>query len=345
MKWNNKRPNLVLCDDLEFDEIVLNPDRLNKFIDWFYKAVLHVGAKNCLFRVVGTILADNSLLARLMRDKSWVSHLWSAHLAFDDFADILWPERWTETDLRAERELAITAGKDDAYSQEMLNRPLAEGKQLFQEEDMIPIPFAHRRDWETNPGKRPVVFYVSVDLAVSEEKHADFTCFTVGAVDADRNLDIVDVHKERQDSKETVDKFFDIQEEYEPELFIVEKGAIQKSILPFLNEEMARRNMFLELHFVAPSKSKVQRSKAIQARHKAHRVRYDHTADWWPDCKQEMTHFPRAPHDDFVDTMSQFGLALDEVITPPTEDEVDEDEYQSEQWQHSQQGRSAVTGY
>ena len=345
MKWKGKRPNLVLCDDLEFDEIVLNPDRLKKFTDWFYKAVLHVGAKNCLFRVVGTILADNSLLSRLMTDKSWVSHLWSAHRSFDDFSEILWPEKWPEADLRAERQLAITAGKDDAYSQEMLNRPLAEGRQIFLEEDMIDIPFSNYRDWETNPGARPVVFYVSVDLAVSEEKSADFTCFTTGAIDNDRFLDIVDVLKERQDSRDTVNAFFNIQEEFEPEGFIVEKGAIQKSILPFLNEEMAKRNVYLNLIFVTPSKSKVFRSKSIQARHKARRVRYDHSADWWAACKQEMTHFPRAPHDDFVDTMSQFGMALDEIITPPTEEEVEQEEWQREKAQDDRRGRNPITGY
>jgi predicted phage terminase large subunit-like protein len=336
---------MVLCDDLEFDEIVLNPDRLKKFTDWFYKAVLHVGSKDCLFRMVGTILADNSLLSRLMKDRSWVTHLWPAHKAFDDFTEILWPERWPEADLRAERELAITAGKDDAYSQEMLNRPLADGKQLFLEDDMIDIPFAHYRDWETNPGTRPVVFYVSMDFAVSEEKSADFTCITVGAVDADRNLDIVEVRKERWDTLTTVEQMFEIQEEYEPALWLVEKGAIQKSIGPFLNEEMAKRNSFMDLHLMTPSKSKVFRSKSIQARHKARRVRYDHSADWWPAVKQEMTHFPRAPHDDFVDTMSQFGLALDEVITPPTEEEVEEEEWARERTESDRQGRNRVTGY
>jgi predicted phage terminase large subunit-like protein len=345
MKWKGKRPNLVLGDDLEFDEIVLNPDRLAKFVDWFYKAVLHVGAKNCLFRIVGTILADNSLLARLMKDKSWVTHLWSAHKAFDDFSEILWPEKWPEADLRAERELAITAGKDDAYSQEMLNRPLADGKQLFLEDDMIDIPFAHYRDWETNPGKRPVVFYASMDFAVSEAKTADFTVITVGAVDADRNLDIVEVRKDRWGPKETIDQMFEVAEEYDIELWLVEKGTIQKSIGPFLNEEMATRNTFLSLHLMTPSKSKVFRSKSIQARHKARRVRYDHSADWWPWVKQEMTHFPRAPHDDFVDTMSQFGLALDEVITPPTEDEIEAEDWMREKAQSDGQGRNKVTGY
>jgi len=40
LKWNNKRPDLILCDDLENDEIVLNKDRRLKFKRWFYGALL-----------------------------------------------------------------------------------------------------------------------------------------------------------------------------------------------------------------------------------------------------------------------------------------------------------------
>jgi hypothetical protein len=43
--------------------------------------------------------------------------------------------------------------------------------------------------------------------------------------------------------------------------------------------------------------------------------------------------------------MSQFGLALDEVITPPTEEEVEEEEWTRERAESDRQGRNRVTGY
>jgi predicted phage terminase large subunit-like protein len=346
LKWRGKRPNLLLCDDLEFDEIVENPERLKKFKNWFFKQLLPGGAKDCLIRIVGTILAFNSLLADLQKDSAWTSHLWAAHESFDDFSNILWPARWPEEDLREERQIYINQGKSDAYSQEYLNMPVAEGNQLFVKEDMIEIPGQHYRDWETDPGKRPVNFYASVDFAISEEQTADNTVITIATVDSDRNLDIIDVRKGRWNSKTVIDEMFLAHEEYEPEMWFVEKGAIQKAIGPFLSEQMAVKNIYFDLHMMTPSKSKVTRSKSIQARHKAHRVRYDKTADWYEYAEQEMTKFPRSKHDDFVDTMSQFGLALDEIITPPSEDELDEEEYHRELSESgSQQGRSRTTGY
>ena len=35
LKWNNKRPDLIVGDDLENDEIVLNTERRQKFKRWF----------------------------------------------------------------------------------------------------------------------------------------------------------------------------------------------------------------------------------------------------------------------------------------------------------------------
>jgi hypothetical protein len=46
-----------------------------------------------------------------------------------------------------------------------------------------------------------------------------------------------------------------------------------------------------------------------------------------------------------VDTMSQYGLALDEIITPPTEDEMEQEDYQAEVAYSDRQGRNPVTGY
>lgn len=346
LKWRGKRPNLILGDDLEFDEIVSNPDRLKKFKDWFFKQLLPGGSKDCLIRIVGTILAFNSLLANLMGDAGWTTHLWAAHEAFDDFSDILWPERWPESDLREERQVFINQGKSDAYSQEYLNQPIAEGNSFFDRGDMIDIPFQHYRDWETNPGRRPVNFYASVDFAVSTRTSADRSVISLATLDPEQNLDVVDVRKGRWDPKTLVDNMFAAHEEYEPELWFVESGTILKAIGPYLNEEMARRNCFLNLHLMVPSKDKVTRAKSIQARMKARRVRFDKSADWYDDIEQEMLQFPRGGHDDFVDTMSQFGLALDEIITPPTEDEVEEEEWRAESSRDTGgQGRNPITGY
>ena len=64
--WRNKRPNLIICDDIENDEAVVNEERRAKFREWFFGALLPVLSDYGKIRVVGTILHFDSLLERLM---------------------------------------------------------------------------------------------------------------------------------------------------------------------------------------------------------------------------------------------------------------------------------------
>ena len=73
LKWKNKRPDLIVGDDLENDEIVLNKDRREKFKRWFYGALIPCLSSNGVIRVVGTILHEDSLLSNLM-PSVWHKH-------------------------------------------------------------------------------------------------------------------------------------------------------------------------------------------------------------------------------------------------------------------------------
>ena len=54
--------------------------------------------------------------------------------------------------------------------------------------------------------------------------------------------------------------------------------------------------------------------------------------------------FPRGQHDDQVDALAYIGLALDKVITAPSLEELDEEEYQ-EEFGNNFQGMGMFTGY
>jgi hypothetical protein len=123
VKWEHKRPDLLIGDDLENDEMVMNDDRRAKFSDWFHKVWIPIRSDDGIVRVVGTILHEDSLLNGVINSKSWHSALFKAHNSFNDFGNILWPEQWSEPKLRQERQLFIDAGTPEGYSQEYLNDP------------------------------------------------------------------------------------------------------------------------------------------------------------------------------------------------------------------------------
>ncbi len=71
LKWRGKRPDLIVGDDLENDDIVMNPERREKFRRWFMNALIPCGSDTCSVRIVGTILHLDSMLQRLLDDPTW----------------------------------------------------------------------------------------------------------------------------------------------------------------------------------------------------------------------------------------------------------------------------------
>jgi predicted phage terminase large subunit-like protein len=158
-------------------------------------------------------------------------------------------------------------------------------------------------------------------------------------------LSIPLIHKGRWDSLEIIEAMFFVQEQYEPEFWMVESGAIQKALGPFLKAEMIRRNCFLNLVEMTPTKDKESRARSIQARMRAGGVRFDMEASWYPALENEILSFPRGIHDDQVDSLAWLGLGLDKFWSSDSLIELEESEWRELENEQLDQGRSLITGY
>lgn len=362
LKWQNKRPNLIICDDLENDEIVMNDDRRKKFKRWFLNALLPCRSDTGVVRIVGTILHMDSMLENLMPklyDKrytvneplrsystnsrsAWRSFRYRAHTSLNDFSHILWESRWPKERLIEERQKYIDSGTTDGYSQEYLNYPIDESRTAFKRDDfkeMTPEDF-----------KRKKHYYVAVDPAITEKDGADYTVFLVAGVDEDGIIHVEDIVRERMESLDIIETFFTLQERYNPELFILEDGAITKSIGPILYAEMLKPGRQpLMIDTKVPSQDKEFRSRSIQARMRAGGCRFNKGAEWFPEFELECLQFPRAKHDDQVDAFSWLGLALTQLHEAPTREEMEKQQWEEDVefylYSDSGEGPSRVTGY
>lgn len=362
LKWMNKRPNLIVCDDLENDEIVMNDDRRVKFKKWFLNALLPCRSDTGVVRIVGTILHMDSMLENLMpplydkkytvneplrsystnRRLAWRSYRYRAHSSLDDFTNILWESKWPKERLLAERQKYLDSGTAEGYSQEYLNYPIDESRAMFKRGDFLPMT---QHDKE-----RKKQYYVAVDPAITEKDRSDYSVFLVGGVDEDGVIHIVDVVRERMDAKELIDTFFRLQERYQPELFIVESGHIEKSIGPFLYAEMLKPGKEpLNIEVKTPSKDKEHRARSIQARMRAGGCRFDKSQDWFPQFELECLQFPRSKHDDQVDAFAWLGLTLTKLQEAPTLEEMKQSQWEEDVnfylYETLENGRSSTTGY
>lgn len=91
MRHGSKRPDLVICDDLENDEAVESVDQRKKLEKWFFKALMKIGQRNSVYIVIGTILHYDGLLANLLKKPGWKGKKFKAILKYS--SSKLW-EKW-----------------------------------------------------------------------------------------------------------------------------------------------------------------------------------------------------------------------------------------------------------
>lgn len=357
LKWNNKRPDLIVGDDLENDEIVLNKDRREKFKRWFYGALVPCLASHGVIRIVGTILHEDSLLNNLMPSlwhkdtvitplkisskhprQSWRAFKYRAHT--DDFTQILWPEKYTVEWFLSERADFLARGISDVYSQEYLNEPIDDSVAYFKRNDFIA---------DTQEDKKKILnYYIAGDLAISKEETADYTVFVIIGMDENRIIHVKNVIRDRLDAREIVDLMFSLNDVYKPDVFGLEDMQVTKSIGPFLREEMVRTGKYINLlPLKHGGKDKISRARSIQGRMRAGGVKFDKSGEWYPAFEDELCKFPRGTKDDQVDAFAYIGIMLDNLIEAPTKQEQEDELYYDELYAsgNSESGRSSWTGY
>src|SRR5215510_3229625 len=291
--WKGKRPNLIVCDDMEDDEQVESVERRKKFRRWFFRAAKQALSKKGKIRVHGTILHEDSLLSRLLKNKMWQSKFYKAHQSYDDFSNILWPQRWTEKQLRDKQREFEEDGDATGYAQEFLNDPSDRSDSYLKENQFRSIS-----DVESQQEK---LYYAGCDFAVSKQDHANRTSFTIGGRLIGGVTAIVDQYVERADPLEWIKELFYLQLRWNLQVVFVEGGQIWASLSsliyqemlaetrsPPMVEEFGLKDIYLNIEVLNPVKDKGVRGRSFQKRMKAGTMRFDTEAEWYQSYKQEL---------------------------------------------------------
>jgi predicted phage terminase large subunit-like protein len=342
LKWRGRRPDLIVGDDLENDEIVMNPERREKFRRWFMNALIPCGSDTCSIRIVGTILHMDSMLQRLLEDPTWRTKVYQAHNP--DFSEILWPEQYPRERLEAIRAGYAAQSNPEGYAQEYLNKPIAIENAFFNPDYFF--DFDRDDDKALLPNME---YFAAADFAISEKERADYTAIVVCGVDPDGKVYVVDARRGKWDADAIIAELIAVQKMWQPNIFTFETAKIDKAIGPFLDREMLRRRVFLNIVKMTPTQSKTMRARSIQAMHKSGSIRYDKSASWYPDFETELLTVadsgPRGKHDDYLDAFAYVGLTIDQYFEAQSDEEIEEDEWEENLFNFSDMGRNAATGY
>lgn len=166
------RPDLAICDDIESDESVRNPERVKQTYNWIMEAVVPSldPATGVLF-VVGTLLSKRSVLAKLLANEAVISVIfravdgpvWSEDEKKFTAGTPLWPERFSLDRLSRLRLLVGSI----SFNKEYQNDPRDEDG-LFREE------WIKRFRFDSIPSTIPLYTYQGIDPSLKSGHSNDF---------------------------------------------------------------------------------------------------------------------------------------------------------------------------
>lgn len=326
----SRRPDLIVLDDIEDEELVRSEIRRADLEAWFNGTVIPTLAPKIGQLVfIGTILHQDSLLNNVLTNyKEFTTKKYSALLPDDT---PLWPERFTQDSLLAIRDSFASRNQLPQFFMEYMNDPTPESTAFFGINDWG--FFDKNRLLESKKG---LVVEVAVDLGGgSVRTNADDTVIIVGATDPQTGvLYIIDLVADQMgtDTRILIENLFRIYNEYHPVNILIEKTMATNFIMPTLTHEMQMRNIHLPIKLVTPprgvggagnrnmSDAKFQRISALvqPVKNKDILILPSHMK-----LITQSASFPRGKHDDALDALAylwMFGFKTAKLTEKDMED-------------------------
>lgn len=294
LKHKETRPDLVICDDLENDEIVLSRERRERFERWFNGALIPSMAKDARIIIIGTILHQASLMKRLVDPNEYKEFTKRIYKALNG-GEALWPEHLNVEELHDIKKEYEEKGQLYLYYQEYMNEPVSEENRKFKKEKI-------RYFEEGLLVGKSLNSYITVDRAYSLAKTADFTGIIVTSVDEQNNWYIREAIRFKGLDNELIKFLFELHRQYKPLKVGIEQKAFEYTFKPTLDNAMRENNNF----FIVEQLKDLGRNKALRI--EGLLPRYESGSIYFKreqvSLVEELMMFPLAEHDDLSDALA-----------------------------------------
>lgn len=232
-----------------------------------------------------------------------------------------WPEKYVMTNAEAEgtNKVSLEDKKIQfgslVYSAEMLNEPVDESSQKFFKKW---FKYKTREQVESMKTRK----FAMIDTALSKHAKSDSTGISKVCVDRDNNW-YVSAKKYRIGPKGLIDIIFQLHDQGFEKIGI-EKTAYTEAIQPFMEDEMALRGKYPNIVQLSHGGiNKNVRIEGLTPKYEAGHI--FHIEGECDDLEEEALKFPRALHDDVIDSLA-YGL---KICEPPFPD-IYTEQYEAE---------------
>lgn len=242
--YQNHRPDLIICDDLEDSESVRNEEQRKKLKQWFMADVINSidrGRRDWKIVYIGTLLHEDSLLQNLLDDPSW-THV-ELDLCDDDY-NSLWPEFIPTEEVKKMVEGYRTQGELDTFYREYRGQAIATEDATF---------MASYFKWYDETQERPfkkdhLENVIIVDPAKTTKMHSAWSAIAGIGVDLiGGGIYIRDLIGAMLHPDKLYDEIFDMAERLKVRVIAVEVTSLNEFITYPLKNEMMRRGKLYEI--------------------------------------------------------------------------------------------------
>lgn len=305
------RPSLIIIDDLEDDKMVKNPD-LRKELETVVNEVLkYAGDQGTRIIVVGTILHDDSQMAKFLskdRYRNYKKLFFRALNKVDGVDTSLWPEKWSVEDLKRmedddpsgfakEMQGDPSSGKSESFERKNFRYWREEGNQviLLDEDSKVKA----RYDF------RDCSAAIACDLAWEEKKSADESVLFPAFITPNREI-LFDTYLNKRGMRPEeleeslfakVDRLETLTKRRVPIGF--EKAKLEKVIKHLLQEAQRRRNKWLWFKDLAWDGDKIQRILTRLSNRYSQHVIYHKRG--MGELENQLIRLTSVAHDDIAD--------------------------------------------
>lgn len=235
--------------------------------------------------------------------------------------EALWPEKFSAAYLQQRR-----AANPRNFSALYQQRPspveghyfLADMFQTYKSMDAAPV--------------KDLRIYAASDHAVGVKQEHDRTCMLIAGLDRQHRLWLLDCVWKRMKPDDAVEQMLALATRWKPVSWFLEAGQIRRSLEPFLLKRSRETKRPILLSEVSTRGDKVQKAQSIIAHMSMGGVLFPSFAPWYEQAREELLKFDTARHDDFVDTLSLFGLKLNFQTSKGTPAASSESDYPPGSW-------------
>lgn len=309
LSWGAKRPDLIVCDDIQDLEDVSSETVCESDWKWFMSDIYFLGHESRIF-MIGNNLGERSIIERMIQDaESWdfeAERIPKMYQDEDGQWRSSWAARYSLEDVLAQKESFAQKGMADIWYREMLCQCRSPEAQRFRTEMF--------RYYDARTLRRESLsVYMTVDLASSKADGADYSVCCVVGITQEGMWQVLDVWYGRVTPVEHMDEIFRMVQKWRPLVVGIEKVQYQAAMLNFLEKEMPRRNVFFTIKPLIAAARKEERIDVLQPRFAVGTVWFPAGAGWLEEMEGELLAFPTGSHDDLIDALAY----VEQIAAPP----------------------------